>query len=840
MENFDESSLIRKHIRSINFLKNVSSRTPESPTYSVADSDGDSSSRNVSGQSTAGSEKADTIRSCESIIKVFRFETKGFNQNNEKCLAFWNALNNRDDIMPVNCTIMDAQNNKRTAACQTEEEESEASLWARALLELRKRKLDKVALAAASTSCKFCQSLGPMSPILDPGDLQHDQDLTELDCWSPHTMNKATQFSTRDISLDVATSVNTDLGMVEPLRRKSASSNRLESNTIENEEVAKYASSIELNTTASSSLVRPTFEQAEFPLKVIDIDETEENESFKVARSSTVKPTALRKQVGKFSEEYIDKRKVSIADVVKVTITPRTGDSSEVAKARGSVVSSIKESTAKKTDSKLKSSIIVPASTAKRVSISDVSINTDIKRDVDHIPPAGEAPKEVETQRKSSLKCRLSMEPIGGGPIQIISHADRAKVQEFRKLSQKIEESIALSNLREKDIMDKERELNSIVIIKASNPSDSNDSSSKNSRVFSKSDAVPRKQISFYGETSPRKKSMSKTFREDSDIAGSVAPFRESVIGTSLTNIVYQKQLVTAQSTSNLVDETLGKRMSLSEDNKINKSQTSRKASMSVELSPRKVNEPPVQQVQSLAEDVDSNVRSTGTDTPYLTSLLHPDTLKSLTAIANRKKALEDELRKHKLEDQTVDRNIYLCPCLRILEKTSCTECSCIKGICLKPSEEDLKKIDEFFDHLPERKKSQLKCFSKALVQIRRIMKQDLDQATADQQILEVLTGLGPCECEGDTCECQLHHLDIDNEKADYNFIAATMLQKFNSILDERLEEKLGIKLEKPPHLRNQGVETETFIESTSPATDTPQKIKCNVCKEKDCVCVTK
>lgn len=41
-----------------------------------------------------------------------------------------------------------------------------------------------------------------------------------------------------------------------------------------------------------------------------------------------------------------------------------------------------------------------------------------------------------------------------------------------------------------------------------------------------------------------------------------MAPFRESVIGTSLTNIVYQKQLVTAQSTSNLVDETLGKRMS--------------------------------------------------------------------------------------------------------------------------------------------------------------------------------------------------------------------------------------------------------------------------------------
>lgn len=36
-----------------------------------------------------------------------------------------------------------------------------------------------------------------------------------------------------------------------------------------------------IDTTASSSLVRPTFEQAEFPLKVIDIDETEENESFK-------------------------------------------------------------------------------------------------------------------------------------------------------------------------------------------------------------------------------------------------------------------------------------------------------------------------------------------------------------------------------------------------------------------------------------------------------------------------------------------------------------------------------------------------------------------------------
>lgn len=65
-------------------------------------------------------------------------------------MAFWNAINERKDISPVDCTIMDANNNQRDFECQTDQKECEASLWARALYELRKRKLDILAVCNQS------------------------------------------------------------------------------------------------------------------------------------------------------------------------------------------------------------------------------------------------------------------------------------------------------------------------------------------------------------------------------------------------------------------------------------------------------------------------------------------------------------------------------------------------------------------------------------------------------------------------------------------------------------------------------------------------------------------
>lgn len=148
-----------------------------------------------------------------------------------------------------------------------------------------------------------------------------------------------------------------------------------------------------------------------------------------------------------------------------------------------------------------------------------------------------------------------------------------------------------------------------------------------------------------------------------------------------------------------------------------------------------------------------------------------------------------------------------------------------------------MKKIEDFFEELTRTKKLKMKCFIKVLVKIKHIIKTNLDRATADHQILDVLTELSPCECEDGACYCELHHLDLDAENTDRNFMAAIMLQKFNSILDEKLQDKLGIKLKKQPHLRSRGVETEAVIE---PPSNMPEKIRCNVCKVKDCTCVTR
>lgn len=67
----DESALIKKHVRSINFLKNIPRGGDATTGTSRENSDGDSNnSVSVSGQSNIGSERIDSIKSCESVLKV--------------------------------------------------------------------------------------------------------------------------------------------------------------------------------------------------------------------------------------------------------------------------------------------------------------------------------------------------------------------------------------------------------------------------------------------------------------------------------------------------------------------------------------------------------------------------------------------------------------------------------------------------------------------------------------------------------------------------------------------------------------------------------------------------
>lgn len=116
-------------------------------------------------------------------------------------------------------------------------------------------------------------------------------------------------------------------------------------------------------------------------------------------------------------------------------------------------------------------------------------------------------------------------------------------------------------------------------------------------------------------------------------------------------------------------------------------------------------------------------------------------------------------------------------------------------------------------------------------------MKMNLDQQTADELIIKALTGLGPCECEGGACECRLHHLDVATMDANADFMAATLMDRFNKVLVENIEAKLGVHLADQPRFKNKEVETEEVSVSHI---GIPETAWCNICKLQNCMCITK
>lgn len=79
---------------------------------------------------------------------MFIFEPTKYTSDTEKCIAFWEYIRNREDLKPVKSTLIEGvrkESNGIDANTQTEEGVVECK-WYKALLELRKRKLDKLAV----------------------------------------------------------------------------------------------------------------------------------------------------------------------------------------------------------------------------------------------------------------------------------------------------------------------------------------------------------------------------------------------------------------------------------------------------------------------------------------------------------------------------------------------------------------------------------------------------------------------------------------------------------------------------------------------------------------------
>ncbi|KAK9722446.1 hypothetical protein QE152_g19704 [Popillia japonica] len=490
----------------------------------------------------------------------------------------------------------DAQNDNKISVRQ-KKKVTQASLWASALVELRKRKLDQVAFAATKTSCNFCKIIHHMSPSFDPKELEDDQDLTELNFWNPRTKNKMTQFPSLTVNIDVATSttsVEPELEIPGPFMSKSTFDSftsidileegigsipfvRISSSSDESEgtslSVPLPSDKEDLNVLNEATVIAPN---------VTSTDEIVEIDSSKDIKFADIKSTSPKRQSQKTSKEHIEKRKVSILDIKSAAAQ--------------------KQKRAHRTDSKGRS-FGTSAFTPKRTSGGDIGAHTHVKGEILAIPPARGISKETECQkpmrsslRSPSLPSHHSLRSSG----ERMTKTESATMKVFRRMSDRIGETIAQSKIREQEIITH--------------------------------DGFPRKQISFYGEFSASKIATSRALEDD-----------------------------------------------------------------------------------------------------YRTSAL-----KNMDMIACRRKSFEEEIPKpHILEEaQTID----LCPCSQILEDDNYTQGSCSNTVCLQPQEDEVKKIEDFFEELTRTKKLKMKCFIKVLVKIKHIIKTNLDRATADHQILDVQT----------------------------------------------------------------------------------------------------
>ncbi|GJQ75922.1 hypothetical protein Trydic_g17982 [Trypoxylus dichotomus] len=834
MASFDESAIIKKHVRSINFLKDMPPKTAVSPSdTSPHNTDGDT----ITSSTSCHSDKFDSIRSCESVIKIFKFETGTFDKNNEKCLAFWEAINNREDIKPVNCTIMDAQDNKRTHECQTEQKESEASLWARALYELRKRKLDKVALAATNANCKFCKTLNIRfaSSVPDPKDLLDDQDLSELDNWSPRRSNKETQFSTKEISRDFGTSVQSNLNVVSQYTDTSSQEVEQLINISElqgsDETTSDSSTSSHLKSIHSTSPKILSTESKSMTEKVtcvrnLDIDTSEDvselGEKFSLSAFGLLDPTSVTQNItgkkdsgsvekkiaacspaissiGKSREntDFADRKKVSIADVVRVPRKATPPDlAGHIRTPKGSGSHNITVTQDKDKESQKQT---LPES--KSISFGAFEISerrtrgsNEGKSEVNNIQSAVEPLKEVapnKLPRRPSLK---------------MASQTQSSFRDLEKDTKPIEN-------------DADKDLNS----KASNES-MNMKKGRQRRSFSKvSDEIPRKQISFFYEAASdsREKVRGKATLEQYQASSlpALKDSREPLLEDYNQIMMKQKPSFVGDSKPNLITPISSE--NLEGTGSVSSKKETGKSSRSDVILSEGFSTGSSQKSTSRAEL--DNTQNKSLDAQHLTSLLDIDTLKSLHKIAERKRALEEELRKvQALGSKEEIDPIYLCPCLNTLKNTTCVQCSCKQGVCLKPDEDDLEKMEQVFDHLPATEKPKLKCFLKILCKIRRIMKENLGQEETDAKIIKVLTGLGPCECDGGPCECQLHHLDLTTLRDNEDYMTATILDEFNKVLDEKLQSHLGITLERKRVVRNKRLSTSdltTFNVDTSQLT---------------------
>lgn len=150
------------------------------------------------------SNNLDKVCSGESLVKYYNFEPSESHTVQDKCIAFWKTIMEQKDLKPVECRFkihdfdffsdfeketQKTKENNSTNDLSYTTEDTEEYFWYNTLLEMKKKKMDTLALVTIgpTPTCKFCK---PEITENNFDRYDYSKDVLCLNKWEPKSIHK--------------------------------------------------------------------------------------------------------------------------------------------------------------------------------------------------------------------------------------------------------------------------------------------------------------------------------------------------------------------------------------------------------------------------------------------------------------------------------------------------------------------------------------------------------------------------------------------------------------------------------------------------------------------------
>ncbi|KAF5279150.1 hypothetical protein FQR65_LT03396 [Abscondita terminalis] len=172
-------------------------------------------SKNNSSDAYILSGPIDLVESGESLIKFYNFNSCNCKSRTEKCIAFWKTVTTHKSMKPVECVIKRSNSDFSSDCEKSPNEEKDALkidleatyqyqklLWLNTLMEMKKKKMDQLAIGATGAECKICDPKRALSKFKKKSykyTKEDYEDIVCLNCWVPKSVKK-TQIGDKNVS----------------------------------------------------------------------------------------------------------------------------------------------------------------------------------------------------------------------------------------------------------------------------------------------------------------------------------------------------------------------------------------------------------------------------------------------------------------------------------------------------------------------------------------------------------------------------------------------------------------------------------------------------------------